>query len=146
MSPLTAVRGFAAALALLAGLPAHAESEREQPMLPRFELESAPRLAAFGLLEGGRDPLERLGRHSPRKAGLALELPMGASWTASAGSLRSRSGWAQGSVLRSETRVSLPLGERLAFETTLVDLYDASPADHADADAFQTLVGVSLRF
>jgi hypothetical protein len=123
------------------------ESQSEQRALRRFETESAPRLAAFGLLEGGGDPLERLAFRGSRRAGLALELPYGALWTASAGSLRPRADWAQGPILRGETSVIFPLGDRFAFKTTLVDHYDASPtAEDADANTFQTLVGISMLF
>jgi hypothetical protein len=122
------------------------ESRSEQRALPRFETESAPRLAAFGLLEGGGDPLERLALRGSRRAGLGLDLPYGAFWSASAGSLRPRADRVQGPVLRGETSVSFPLSDRFAFKTTLVDLYDASPAEDADANTFQALVGVSLLF
>jgi len=122
------------------------ESQGEQRALPRFETEPAPRLAAFGLLEGGGDPLERLAFRGSRRAGLALDLPYGALWTASAGSLRPRADWAQGPILRGETSVIFPLSDRFAFKTTLVDRYDASPAEDADANTFQTLVGVSMLF
>lgn len=122
------------------------ESQREQPQPAPFEVEPAPQLAAFGLLEGGRDPLGRLTRRARRKAGFALDLPKGARFTASAGSLQPRATWVQGPVLRSETSIVLPLGERFAVQTTLIDLYHASPAEDADSNVFQTLVGVSLQF
>jgi hypothetical protein len=122
------------------------ESQREQLEPAFFEPEPAPQLAGFGVLEGGRDPLGRLTRRARRKPGFTLDLPKGAHFTASAGSLQPRATWVQGPVLRSETSVVLPLGDRFAVQTTLVDLYHASPAEGADSNVFQTLVGVSLQF
>ena len=127
-----------------AGEAKRGQSQREHPEPAPFE--PAPKLASFGLLEGGRDPLGRLTRRARRKAGFALDLPKGARFTASAGSLQPRATWVQGPFLRSETSVVLPLGDRFAVQTTLVDLYHASPADDADSNVFQTLVGVSLQF
>jgi hypothetical protein len=155
----------------------------------RFEYDLAPRVFAFGSLEGEHDEVERLSVRAIPKAGLgyklwerpeksyfavdlggawvyerffggekndyfgvafgaewAYELPYGALWTARVDYVPSVSDWAQDFILRGETSLLFPLSEHFAFKTTLIDLYDASPAVDTESNSFQTLVGVSVLF
>jgi hypothetical protein len=79
-----------------AGVPASAADGEATPA--RVEEPSAPH-AAPGLLQLDRDPLSRSAR-APRKARMALELPLGDTWTASAGSLARQSDRVRAPVFR----------------------------------------------
>jgi hypothetical protein len=155
----------------------------------RLEYDLAPRLFAFGSLEGEHDGVERLSVRAVPKAGLGYklwerpekshfavdlggawvyerffggidddyfavafgaqwtyELPHSALWTARVDYLPSVSDWVEDYLLRGETSLLFPLTEHFAFKTTLVNLYDPTPAEGTESNSFQTLVGVSVLF
>lgn len=74
------------------------------------------------------------------------ELPFGALWTARADYLPSVSDWVEDYLLRGETSLLFPLTDHFAFKTTLINLYDSTPAEGTQSNSFQTLVGVSVLF
>jgi putative salt-induced outer membrane protein YdiY len=76
----------------------------------------------------------------------AYELPYGALWTGRVDYVPSVDDWLGDYIARGETSFLFPLSEHFAFKTTLIDLYDATPAEGAESNSFQTLVGVSVLF
>lgn len=79
-------------------------------------------------------------------AGWAYELPGGSLWTGRVDYVPSVQDWVSDYVARGETSFLFPLTEHFAFKTTLIDLYDSTPAEGTDSNSFQTLVGVSVLF
>jgi|GEM_PF-4594111 len=133
----------AAAAALSAGASeAQDAAPRARDEAPRADAATAPPLAALGLVPLEREPSARAAR-APRRAAVARQLPRGAVWTASAGSLPRLADRVRAPVFRGETSVHVPLGERLSLRTTLVEHYDGSAAK---SNTLQTLVGFALRF
>ena len=76
----------------------------------------------------------------------AYELPYGALWTGRLDYVPSVQDWARDYIARGETSLLFPLTEHFAFKTTLIDLYDSTPAAGTQSNSFQTLVGVSVLF
>jgi hypothetical protein len=76
----------------------------------------------------------------------SYKLPFGAVWFARLDYLPSLEDWAGDFLLRGETSLLFPLTEHWALKTSLVDLYDATPAEGAESNSLQTLVGVSVLF
>jgi hypothetical protein len=67
-------------------------------------------------------------------------------WFARVDYLPSVEDWVDDFLLRGETSLIFPLTEHFALKTSLVDLYDATPAEGAESNSLQTLVGVSVLF
>ena len=76
----------------------------------------------------------------------SYKLATGWLWFARVDYLPSVENWASDFLLRGETSLLFPLTERFALKTSLVDLYDATPAEGAESNTLQTLVGVSVLF
>lgn len=74
------------------------------------------------------------------------ELDNGWIWFARVDYLPSVEDWANDFLLRGETSLVFPLTDHFALKTSLVDLYDATPAEGAESNTLQTLVGVSVLF
>jgi hypothetical protein len=74
------------------------------------------------------------------------ELPFAALWTARVDYVPSVEDWVDDFLLRGETSLLFPLSEHFAFKTTLINLYDSTPAEGTESNSFQTLVGVSVLF
>jgi hypothetical protein len=79
-------------------------------------------------------------------AGWAYELPYGALWTGRVDYVPSVEDWLGDYLARGETSLLFPLSDHFAFKTTLIDLYDSTPAERSESNSFQTLVGVSVLF
>jgi putative salt-induced outer membrane protein YdiY len=67
-------------------------------------------------------------------------------WFARLDYLPSVEDWVDDFLLRGETSLVFPLTEHFALKTSLEDLYDATPAEGAESNSLQTLVGVSVLF
>src|SRR5512134_3079165 len=74
------------------------------------------------------------------------ELANGWIWFARLDYLPSVEDWAGDFLLRGETSLVFPLTDHVALKTSLVDLYDATPAEGAESNSLQALVGVSVVF
>jgi putative salt-induced outer membrane protein YdiY len=74
------------------------------------------------------------------------KLANGWLWFARVDYLPSVEDWANDFLLRGETSLIFPLTDHFALKTSLVDLYDATPAEGAESNTLQTLVGVSVLF
>jgi hypothetical protein len=74
------------------------------------------------------------------------KLSNGWIWFARVDYLPSVEDWAGDFLLRGETSLVFPLTEHFALKASLVDLYDATPAEGSESNSLQTLVGVSVLF
>jgi hypothetical protein len=140
VSALRIARSLAVAAVLFAAVPAFAGGSESGS--PSFEEPAAPPHAAFGRLQLDRDLLSRSAR-SARKPRVALELPLGATWTASAGSMAWLADRVRAPAFRGETSILVPLGNRLGLRTTLVETYDGAAGK---SNTVVGLVGVALQF
>ena len=70
----------------------------------------------------------------------------GWTWLARLDYLPSVSDWLTDYLLRGETSLVFPLTEHFALKTSLIDVYDSTPAPGAESNSFQSLVGVSVLF
>lgn len=74
------------------------------------------------------------------------KLTNGWIWFARIDYLPSVEDWANDFLLRGETSLIFPLTRHFALKTSLVDLYDATPAEGAESNSLQALVGVTVLF
>jgi hypothetical protein len=76
----------------------------------------------------------------------SVKLGYGWIWFARLDYLPSVEDWVEDFILRGETSLVFPLTEHFALKTSLVDLYDSTPAEGSESNSLQTLVGVSVLF
>jgi hypothetical protein len=76
-----------------------------------------------------------------------LKLPVaGASWRTRLDYTPSLTHWTDDWLLRAETSLLVPLASSLSFKASLLDLYNASPAEGTDENSLSTLLGLSVGF
>src|SRR5262245_16489023 len=76
-----------------------------------------------------------------------VKLPVaGATWHTRVDYTPSLTHWADDWLLRGETTLLVPLASSISFKTSLIDVYNSSPAADTDKNSFSTLVGHSLGF
>jgi uncharacterized protein DUF481 len=79
-------------------------------------------------------------------AGTSYKFSTGWIWSARVDYLPSVEDWGSDFLLRGETSLVFPLTEHFALKTSLVDLYDSTPAEDVESNSLQALVGVSVLF
>jgi putative salt-induced outer membrane protein YdiY len=76
----------------------------------------------------------------------SVKLGYGWIWFARLDYLPSVEDWLDDFIVRGETSLVFPLTEHFALKTSLIDLYDSTPAEGSESNSLQTLVGVSVLF
>jgi putative salt-induced outer membrane protein YdiY len=76
-----------------------------------------------------------------------VKLPLaGATWRTRIDYTPSLTHWADEWLLRGESSLLVPLASSLSFKASILDLYNAAPAEGTDENSFSTLLGLSLGF
>jgi putative salt-induced outer membrane protein YdiY len=76
----------------------------------------------------------------------SVKLGYGWIWFARLDYLPSVEDWLDDFILRGETSLLFPLTEHFALKTSLIDLYDSTPAEGSESNSLQMLVGASVLF
>jgi hypothetical protein len=71
---------------------------------------------------------------------------VGAEWRLRLDYTPSLTDWTTDYLLRTETSFTFPLTEHLGVKTSLIDLYDSTPAEDTQRNTLQLLVGASVLF
>jgi putative salt-induced outer membrane protein YdiY len=76
----------------------------------------------------------------------SYKLAHGWVWFARLDYLPSVEDWLDDFLLRGETSLVFPLTEHFALKTSLIDVYDSTPAEGSESNSLQMLIGASVLF